>query len=57
MDACEIQVRNALGSDNYDEACKSAQTLTGLDGGWDRLEPIAEAAAESFMQQQDYETI
>lgn len=55
VDACEIQVRNALGSDNYDEACKSAQTLTGLDGGWDRLEPIAEAAAESFMQQQDYE--
>ena len=53
--ACEIQVRNALESDNYDEACKSAQTLTGLDGGWDRLEPIAEAAAESFMQQQDYE--
>lgn len=55
VDACEIQVRNALESDNYDEACKSAQTLTGLDGGWDRLEPIAEAAAESFMQQQDYE--
>lgn len=55
VDACEIQVRNALGSNNHDEACKSAQTLTGLDGGWDRLEPIAEAAAESFMQQQDYE--
>lgn len=55
VDACEIQVRNALESDNYDEACKSAQTLTRLDGGWDRLEPIAEAAAESFMQQQDYE--
>ena len=55
VDACEIQMRNALGSDNFDEACKSAQTLTGLDGGWDRLEPIAEAAAESFMQQQDYE--
>lgn len=55
VDACEIQVRNALESDNYDEACKSAQTLTGLDGGWDRLEPIAEAAAESFMRQQDYE--
>ncbi len=55
VDACEIQVRNALESDNYDEACKSAQTLTGLEGGWDRLEPIAEAAAESFMQQQDYE--
>ena len=55
VDACEIQVRNALESDNCDEACKSAQTLTGLDGGWDRLEPIAEAAAESFMQQQDYE--
>ena len=55
VDACEIQVRNALESDNYDEACKSAQTLTGLDGGWDRLEPIAKAAAESFMQQQDYE--
>ena len=55
VNACETQVRNALESDNYDEACKSAQILTGLDGGWDRLKPIAEAAAESFMQQQDYE--
>ena len=55
VDACETQVRNALESDNYDEACRNALTLTRLDGGWDRLEPIAEKAAESFMQQQDYE--
>ena len=54
VDDCETQVRNALESDNYDEAYRCAQTLAGLDGGWDRLEPIAEAAAESFMQQQDY---
>lgn len=53
--ACESQVQNALESGDYDEAYRNAQILTKFDDGEEKLEPIAKAAAESLMSQQDYE--